>query len=775
MPGTEKMPAQRGAQLCTRQASLLSDPFTPSLQYTRPPNCTFAPHCRDPFTASKQAAPTVRPRNTPPLGMSTRHGFLIAALALVPLKIAAQFALGLVAANVLVLTATILLVRILLMGWNSSAAYCKRVILVGCGNVGAGVGLAFARAGYLVTTVDPSNTLVPAELRKAPHTYHKLRVEDVPESMLAEAPAAWVVYAADCGNRDSYAEDSTLGARQLAVFDSFARRLARMSEAAAACRRLVYIGGSWTRLAADDRLVPPLVHDASPSKPMAEMSPYEAAKNAACDAARALSTELSLPITFADWASVVPNYAPNFSIAKMTDEALAKGSISYSAGDVGRPLCQAEDAGRALVALCEREANTLFDTVLIPGEFTPFERFARVVLDTVRDETGSRPELVAHDDAPPAALRSRCESVRLAAIGWEPDAGAVEKGLRDTCKARLRAARHAAKKTVVTSPVATLPMATSPVLSARQRCLTRELLAKWEEEQQFTAEQNATMEAFRKALIAEDLMQEWLDNKPMWFRFCQARQWNLPKALAMIKETLAWRARMGMDFIDTSSGPTPRFLIEFVYPELAEIKKAYNFTHHRMDKNGMPVYFDRLGLLDYGKMVSAEGSTPDRVLQYFVWYAEATWHYRLPAASLASGRYIGKGLYVMDLSGFALATHSTKDTRNFITSFIKVASDNYPETIHKTYIINAPLLFRTAWAFVSGLLDERQRAKFSIMGDQKEYLPKLLEVMDLESIPVQFGGTDMSCTFYEEQGPWQELMPSPSGPRVAWEACDCAS
>ena len=212
------------------------------------------------------------------------------------------------------------------------------------------------------------------------------------------------------------------------------------------------------------------------------------------------------------------------------------------------------------------------------------------------------------------------------------------------------------------------------------------------------------------------------------------------------------------------AGPTPRFLWDFVYPELPEVKKAYQFNHHKVDKSGMPVYFDRMGGLDYKKMVGEKG--PEAVLQYFIWYSECTWHYRLPAASMAAGKYVGKGLYVMDLDGFALTKHFTADTRNFIKAFIKIASDNYPESIYKTYIVNAPFVFRTVWSFVSQFLDARQKAKFSIMGSQKEFLPKLLEVMDISDIPVQFGGKDESCTFYEEQGPWQTLMPSKAGPLV---------
>ena len=46
-----------------------------------------------------------------------------------------------------------------------------------------------------------------------------------------------------------------------------------------------------------------------------------------------------------------PNFAPNFTTAKMTDEALRDAAtISYSGGEYGRPLCHSEDAGRRLAA-----------------------------------------------------------------------------------------------------------------------------------------------------------------------------------------------------------------------------------------------------------------------------------------------------------------------------------------------------------------------------------------------------------------------------------------
>ena len=47
-------------------------------------------------------------------------------------------------------------------------------------------------------------------------------------------------------------------------------------------------------------------------------------------------------------------------------------------------------------------------------------------------------------------------------------------------------------------------------------------------------------------------------------------------------------------------------------------------------------------------------SSTDRLLEYFTWYSEATVHYRLAAASVAAGRYIGKSVYVMDMRGFGI-------------------------------------------------------------------------------------------------------------------------
>jgi len=312
-----------------------------------------------------------------------------------------------------------------------------------------------------------------------------------------------------------------------------------------------------------------------------------------------------------------------------------------------------------------------------------------------------------------------------------------------------------------------------PSRSVRQQCVTPEMLRAWEEEMGLDKDKLATLGAFRQALFTEGLLSEAFDNSPALYRFLQARKWQVPEALVMFRNHMAFRDKHGLnDWVATEKGPVPRFLLEFTFPELHSVKDAYNFIHHKCDRTGKPVYFDRMGALDFANMV--KGSSSERVLQYFIWYSEATVNYRLPAASLVAGKLIAKGLYVVDLSGFALTKHWSKDVREFIKTFVKVASDNYPETIFKTYVVNAPFSFRAVWAVVSAMLDDNAKAKFSIMGGKREYMPKLLEVLDRKDIPSSLGGEDTSCDFVQEQGPWTPFLPTPYGPYLSAERPDKA-
>lgn len=319
------------------------------------------------------------------------------------------------------------------------------LLLVGCGNVGAGIAAAFVRSGrWSVTIVDPCADLVPPE-----HTLLPCSIDELSDEQLAEQLAMCdeIVYAAECGNRDEYAARPEMARENCERFERFARRVASLGSGAAT-RHIAYVGGSWTRREArvcEGRL---LVGDDTPAKADAEANAYERAKTAALATAQALAASERLQITFVDWISVVPNLAPNFTVAKMVAAALDTGVVRFSAGDFGRPLLSGTNAGHALLLLTEKRRLESAaapvpgcSSVLMPGHFTTFHRFAEIVQEAVTASTQAPPggvTLEPVEDGTPAALAARCESEQLATtVGFVPDAAAVDEGLRETARAAL--------------------------------------------------------------------------------------------------------------------------------------------------------------------------------------------------------------------------------------------------------------------------------------------------------------------------------------------------
>ena len=62
----------------------------------------------------------------------------------------------------------------------------------------------------------------------------------------------------------------------------------------------------------------------------------------------------------------------------------------------------------------------------------------------------------------------------------------------------------------------------------------------------------------------------------------------------------------------------------------------------------------------------------------------------------------------------------------------------YPETLKKVFIINAPMYFTAVWTVVKPWLDPVVLSKIEILGTN--YLPSLLNMIDIEEIPVELGG-----------------------------------
>ncbi|KAJ9091155.1 hypothetical protein QFC20_007713 [Naganishia adeliensis] len=169
-----------------------------------------------------------------------------------------------------------------------------------------------------------------------------------------------------------------------------------------------------------------------------------------------------------------------------------------------------------------------------------------------------------------------------------------------------------------------------------------------------------------------------------------------------------------------------------------------------MDKDGRPIYIERLGKLDVAKLYAL--TTQERQLQHLVSEYEKFLRDRLPACSDASGHLVETSCTIMDLHNVGLS--SFYRVKDYVSAASAIGQNYYPETMGKFYIINAPYLFSTVWSLIKPWLDEVTVSKISILG--KNYQSELLKQIPAENLPTDFGGK-CACTggcSLSDAGPW---------------------
>ena len=73
---------------------------------------------------------------------------------------------------------------------------------------------------------------------------------------------------------------------------------------------------------------------------------------------------------------------------------------------------------------------------------------------------------------------------------------------------------------------------------------------------------------------------------------------------------------------------------------------------------------------------------------------------------------------------------------------------NYPENLRALHVLNAPMVFASAWRMIRKFLPPETAAKVHIFGERaSDYLPALLEDVDACLLPRELGGeSDASVT-----------------------------
>jgi len=257
-----------------------------------------------------------------------------------------------------------------------------------------------------------------------------------------------------------------------------------------------------------------------------------------------------------------------------------------------------------------------------------------------------------------------------------------------------------------------------------------------------TVPQQHALDTLRKEVQDEGaFVPERMDDATL-LRFLRARRFDVPKAKAMLLSAEQWRKEEKID----------ELVRTFDFKEREEVNKYYPQYYHKIDKDGRPIYIERLEKLDIKALYGI--TTQERLLNRLICEYERSLRTRMPASARSVGHPVETFCTIMDLQGVSLSNfYRVKD---YVMATASLGQNRYPEIMGKFYIINAPWAFSAVWAIIRPWLDEVTVSKIDIIG--ASYREKLLAQIPAENLPKDLGGT-CECAGgcgMSDAGPWKD-------------------
>ncbi|DAZ98730.1 TPA: hypothetical protein N0F65_006762 [Lagenidium giganteum] len=229
--------------------------------------------------------------------------------------------------------------------------------------------------------------------------------------------------------------------------------------------------------------------------------------------------------------------------------------------------------------------------------------------------------------------------------------------------------------------------------------------------------------------------------------FIMAENGNYQKGAERYMATMAWREEMNADHV-----------LEEPQKHYYAIKSIYKQFLHKRDKVGHPVYFEKIGSINM-KQMQKSGVSSDDLFRHYLFAIEFTLKYvacNLCPCDACGPSETQKMFIVLDARGIGMRDMGGENAE-FIRKCTSIMQKHYPQRSFKIFIVNVPSWFGMAWKGVKPLLNEATRAKTNILSEN-DTAAALLEFIDADSLPVEYGGICSCPGGCEENSAFQRLQ-----------------
>ena len=211
-------------------------------------------------------------------------------------------------------------------------------------------------------------------------------------------------------------------------------------------------------------------------------------------------------------------------------------------------------------------------------------------------------------------------------------------------------------------------------------------------------------------------------------RFLRGCKGDTDKAAHVLTTSYLWRDAFGVDALreDPDGSAAARAqVMQRLYPSV---------LYDRPDRDGRVVWIERTGLCDPTFSWSTDNFFGDET-------GPEAWlrcHVRL---NEKAGEAHEQRVVVMDMYN-AGKHHLCKAGLDLIKGMIQVDQRNYPETLHRLYIVNTPWLLHASYSMVSRWMDPVTASKIQVLGpvEDEAVHAALLETIALDDLPRFLGG-----------------------------------